>query len=145
MKDLETKINESMKSLKNIFESIEKDKEDLKLEIQNIFTKIRTILNEREDALLLEIDKLFNEKYFDENIIRKGEKLPKKIKSSLEKGKLIDKDWDNNNLISCINDCINIEKNIKDINNINESIKICNINNKIKIKFSPKEEQLDKF
>ena len=48
-----------MGSLKKIFEDIEKDKEDLKLEIQNLFIKIRTILNEREDELLKEADKNF--------------------------------------------------------------------------------------
>ena len=47
------------------------------------------------------------------------EKFPKKIKLSLEKGKLIDKEWDNNNLYSYINDCINIENNIKIISTIN--------------------------
>ena len=46
------------------------------------------------------------------------------MKISLEKGKLIDKEWDNNNkLISLINDCINIENDIKHINTINEKIK----------------------
>ena len=61
-----------MASLKKLFEDIEKDKDNLKLEIQNIFTKIRTILNEREDALLLEIDNIFNNKYFYEDLIKKG-------------------------------------------------------------------------
>ena len=145
LEDLEKIFNSSMESLKKLFESIEQDKENLKLEIQNIFTKIRNILNDREDALLLEIDNIFNNKYFDEDIIKKGEKLPKKILLSLEKGKLIDKEWDDNNLISYINDCINIENDIKSINIINENLNKCNVNTKIKIKFSPKEEQLDDF
>ena len=98
-----------MKQLKEFFEKIEKDKEDLKIKIQNIFTKIRNALNDREIQLLLEIDNIYNNKYFDENIIKKGEKLPKQIKLSLEKGKLIDKEWDNNNLYSYIN----IENNIR--------------------------------
>ena len=68
--------------------------------------------------MLLKVDNLYNNNYFNEDIIKKGEKLPKKIKSSLERGKLLDKEWDNNNLISYINDCINIEINIKDINSI---------------------------
>jgi len=50
--------------------------------------------------------------------------LPNKIKISLEKGKLIDKEWDNNKMLnSIINDCINIENNINKINLINDSIK----------------------
>ena len=55
---------------------------------------------------------LYNNKYFNEDIIKKREKLPKQIKLSLEKGKLINKEWEDNNLISYINDCINIENNI---------------------------------
>ena len=145
LEELQNKFNESIESLKKIFQSIEKDKEDLKLEIQNIFTKIRTALNDREDELLLEVDNLFNTKYFNEDVIKKGEKLPKKIKRSLEKGKLIDKEWDDNNLYSYINDCINIENNIKNINIINENINKCNINNKIKFQFTPKDNILDKF
>ena len=145
LEDLENEFNENMKKLKDIFQIIEKDKEDLKLKVQNVFTKIRKILNEREDKLLGEIDNLYNTKYFNEDIIKKGEKLPKQIKSSLEKGKLIDKEWDNNNLYSYINDCINIENNIKNANIINENINKSNKINKIKIKFNTNENQLDDF
>ena len=66
-----------------------------KIKFQNIFTKIRTSLNEREDNLFKEIDYIYNDKYFNEDIIKKGEKISKQIKLSLEKGKLIDKKWDN--------------------------------------------------
>ena len=127
-----------MESLKKIFEDIEKDKENLKLEIQTIFSKIRNNINDREDALLLEVDNLYNTNYFNEDIIKKSEKLPKQIKLSLEKGKLIDKEWDNINLNSYINDCINIENNIKNLNIINENIKKCNTQNKTKFKFNSK-------
>ena len=42
----------------------------------------------------------------------------------LEKGKLINKEWDCNNniLIEKINDCINIENNIRSFEEINENI-----------------------
>ena len=145
LEELENKLNEYIKSLKISFGDIEKDKDDLKLGIQNIFTKIRNILNEREDALMKETDKKFNDKYFSEDIIKKGEKLPKQIKTSLEKGKSKNKEWDNNNLNSYINDCINIENIIKDINIINESINKYNTNRRMKIQFIPKEEQLNIF
>jgi len=98
LKDIENKFNENMKELKEFFKQIEKDKENLKISIQNIFTKIRNALNEREIQLLLEIDNIYNNKYFNEDIIKKGEKLPKQIKLSLNQGQLIDKEWDNNNL-----------------------------------------------
>ena len=102
-----------MKELKSIFVKIEKDKEDLKLKVQKIFTKIRNILNNREDKLLLDIDNLYNSKYLDQDLIKKAEKLPNQIRLSLEKGKTINKQWNNNedNLYSYINDCINIENN----------------------------------
>ena len=104
LEDLSNSFNNIFKELKEIFEKVEKNKEDLKLTVQKAFTKIRTALNEREDKLLEEIDNLFNERYFNEEIINNGEKLPKKIKVSLDKGKQIDKEWDNENLISYIND-----------------------------------------
>ena len=76
------------------------------VKIQNIFTKIRDALNEREEELLLEIDNIYNNKYLNDDIIKKVEKLPKKIKISLEKGKLLDKEWDENHISSYVNDCI---------------------------------------
>ena len=112
-------------------------KEKLKSNIQNIFTKIRTALNEREDELLLEVNKKFDEKFGNEDIIKEGEKLPNKIKLSLEKGKLIDNEWnDDNKLSSIINSCINIEDNIKNINIINNNIKKCKNNNDSNIEFN---------
>ena len=45
-----------------------------------------------------------------------SEKLPKKINYSLEKGKEMNKDWKDNELSLLINNCINIEKNLSDIN-----------------------------
>ena len=134
-----------MKELKEIIQKVEKDKEELKLEVQKIFTKIRNAINDREDELLIKIDHLFNDIFVNDDIINNGQKLPKKIKLSLEKGKLINKEWDNNNLNSYLYDCINIENNIKIINEINENISKCQNNQKIKIKFEPKEDSLNYF
>ena len=92
------------------------NKENLKLKIQNIFTKIRNTINNREDELLLEADKYFNNLLFNKDIIKDGEKLPNKIKESLERGKFIDKEWNNNKLNILLNDCLNIENKIKEIN-----------------------------
>ena len=52
------------------------------------------------DELLLDIDNKFNDKYINEEIIKESEKLPNKIKISLEKGKIIDKEWNNNNKLN---------------------------------------------
>jgi len=145
LEDLENKFNENINKLKDIFDKIEKDKKDLKIKVQNIFTKIRNVLNDRENQLLLKIDNIYNDKYFNEDIIKKGEKFPRQIKLSLEKGKLIDKECDNNNLYSFINDCINIENNIKVINIINQNINKFKINNQIKINFSPNENSFKNY
>ena len=145
LEDLEKKFNEIMNNFKEIFIKIEKDKEELKLEVQKIFTQIRNAINEREDELLLKIDNLFNIKYINSDLIHQSEKLPKKIKQSLEKGKSINKEWDSNNLNTCINYCINIENNIKTINEINQDIAKYKSNEKIKIKFYPKEKLFNEF
>ena len=102
---------------------------------------------EREDELLLEVDKIFEDKFFKEDIIKQSEKLPIKVKKYLDKGKgdLINNDWENNEkLNSLINDCIDIENNIENINNIHSKIKLCN-SDKINIKFFPKEDEINKF
>ena len=127
MEDLSNSFNNIFKELKEIFENVEKSKENLKLKVQNAFTKIRTALNEREDKLLADIDTLFGKRYFNEDVIKKGEKLPNKINVSLDKGKQIDKEWDTDNLASYINDCINIENNIKSINTIKKIKYVYNI------------------
>ena len=103
MNNLSKNIDETINNLKNIFEKINEDKEKLKLEIQSVFTKLRNIINEREDQLLLDVDKKFDELFFKEDLIKKGEKLPNKIKISLENGKKIIKDWDENKLNELIN------------------------------------------
>ena len=55
-KSLENSINE----LKKIIEKKNEEKEKIKLEVQNIFTKIRNALNEKEDELLIQIDKEYD-------------------------------------------------------------------------------------
>ena len=50
----------------------------------------------------MDVDKKFNELYFNEEIIKKSENLPNMIQISLEKGKLLNNNKDIN-LISLIN------------------------------------------
>ena len=64
------------------------------------------------------MNKKFNEISFDEKATKVAEKLSNKIASSLEKGKLINKEWKNNKKNALINDCLNIENNINSINTI---------------------------
>ena len=119
LEELSNNIFKSINELKEIFEKINKNKEELKINIQKIFTEIRNELNNREDELLLEVEKQYNNIYFKEEFIKKIEKLPNKIKYSLEKGKEINE----NNINNIINDCINIENIIEEINIINKNIK----------------------
>ena len=129
-----------------MFEKINKKKEELKLYVQKIFTKLRTALNEREDELLLIIDKKFNDNFCKENIIEESIELPNKIKKNLEKEKISENDWnDANKLSSLINYCINIEMDIKNINDLNDNIKNSQKFNDNEIKFTPENEYIDKF
>ena len=93
LKDISNNIDEAIKDLKLLFEKINQSKEELKKSIQIIFTKIRNEINNREDEILLEVDQKYDEVYFKEDIVKKGEKLPKKIKESLQQGELTDKEW----------------------------------------------------
>ena len=146
LENLSKNLEESIKELKILFEKINENKDIIKQEVQNIFTKIRNQLNEREDKLLLDIDEEFNNIYFNEEIIKQGELLPKKIKNSLEKGQLIDKEWDNNNKLNyIINECLIIENNINKINIINDKIIKCKSNKNKKIKFYYDKEIYNKY
>ena len=118
-----------------------KKKEDIKLQVQNTFTKIRNAINNREDEILLKLDNLFDIKYFSQDLVKKGEKLPKVIKSLLEKEKLMNEEWNNNNLIYYIHNCIEIENSINNILNISDKINKFNKTN-IKVFFSPNDNQL---
>ena len=87
LEKLSENIVKSINEIKIIIENIDKNKEQLKMEIRNVFTKVRNELNNREDELLLELDNKFNDLYFNDEILKKCENLPNKIKLLLEKGK----------------------------------------------------------
>ena len=142
LEELLNTLKKSNDEIKNICEKLNKDKDELKLNIQKIFTIIRNALNNREDILLLEVDKKFDEIFLDQSIIKQKENLPKRAMISLEKGKSINKEWDDENkLTMLINNCIDIENEIKEINHINTKIKKLNEYEFIDIKFIPFEEQ----
>ena len=145
LEELNINLNEIMEKIKKLFQKLEKDKEDSKLKVQSIFTIIRNALNEREEELLSEIDNIYNNKYFNGIIIKTIEKLPKQIIHNIEKGKLIDKDWDENNIYSNINDCINIENNIKIINIFKENVNQLKASNESNIIFTPNQNNLNNF
>ena len=143
LEDLLRTLENYNNEIKIVYEKLNKDKEELKLNIQKIFTKIRNEINDREDILLSEVDKKYNEIFMDEKTIKQRENLPKRAKISLEKGKeiSIDNKWDDENILnSLINDCINIENEIFEINKINTTIQKLSNNDKTNINFFPKEE-----
>ena len=123
-------LNQVVEGIKQISEKISEYKEELKTNIQKIFTKLRNALNNREDELLLEVDKKYNEIYLDEQIIKKYEKLPNKVKMYLEKGKIIEKNWESNKKLNkFVYECLNIEYIINDINKKKEKTKNYNLEN----------------
>ena len=146
LEDTSKTIKDSIKKLKDIYEKINDNKEKIKLKISNIFSKIRNALNEREDELLLEIDNIYDKTYFKEDLIKNGEKISNKIISYLQKGKLLNTQFNDNDnkLNEKIYDCINIENNIKNIIEINENINKCN-SKKINITFLPEEDKITEF
>ena len=135
LEDLSLNFKQALDKLKQIYDKINNDKEEIKLNILKIFTNIRNEVNDREDKIMNELDKLFDNIYFDEGLIKKSEKITSQIKLNLEESKSLDNDWeDNNKIISLIHNCINIENNIKNINEVNTSVKEYNSKN-VKIEF----------
>ena len=122
LEEMSKNFEKNLNELKNLYEKIIANKEELKLNIQKIFTKIRNSLNEKEDKLLLEVDEKYNEIFLKEDLIKQTEKLPNKIKISLEIGKKLNEDWNENNLSAKISECINVENNIKDLDKLKNNV-----------------------
>ena len=85
LEDISNNLEHSINQLKSFSDKMNEKKEKIKLDIQKIFTKIRNEINNREEGLLLEIEKYFENKFIGENLIKQAEKLPTKIKYSLER------------------------------------------------------------
>ena len=139
LEELSNTLQDSVNQLKIFFEKIIKNKEELKMEIQKTFTKIRNIVNKREDDLLLEVDKQYEALFCKESFLKEIDKLPNKTKIALEKSKNIEEEY-NDKINLFIKDCIDIENNLREINIINENINKCNDLEYIKIRFTPEEE-----
>ena len=145
LEELSIGLEESINNFNIIIEKINLNKENLEKKIQIIFTKLRNALNEREEELLFDVEKMFEELYFNSNKFNDYKKLPNKVKFSLEQGKKIEKEWDEENkLIYLINGCINIENNINSIKMINEKIKKFNGVN-VEVKFSHEEDTINNY
>ena len=73
IEELSGDINESIKKIKIIYKQMNEKKEKLKIKVQKIFTNIRNVLNNREDELLLEIDKNYSDKSIEEETLKEIE------------------------------------------------------------------------
>jgi hypothetical protein len=125
IKDLEIlsfNFQQTINEIKDIINKTGQKKEQIKYDIQKLFTNFRNYLNNKEDELLLNIDNKFDEFSFDLDI-KKNTQLEKKIKVSLETGKKIEQNWEKYKLNSVINDCINIENNINYLNKLNQRVR----------------------
>ena len=73
------------------------------------------------------MDSKFDDLFFkgSEALLRKSDKFPNMIQSSIIKGKQLIEGWNENieKFISKINDCIKIENSIHTIEELNENIK----------------------
>ena len=145
LEKLSNNIEETINEIKKLFEKINENKEQLKFKIERIFTEIRNNINEREEELLSEVDKQNDILFINENIIKESDKLPTKINNFLKNSKMINDEWNKNKLSKSINDCIDMEKKIKEIDKINEKIRNCKINIYSEIKFIPEEPEIKKF
>ena len=133
LENLYNLFSSSVDELNEIMEEINKNKKKLKEEIQKNFIKFRNELNNREEQLLIGVDDIFEKKFNVENIdnILKEKNFLNELKIYLEKGKIVEKEWDKNeNKIFFVNDCINIEKAIDKIKNINKNFEKYKAQNK---------------
>ena len=141
LEEISNTLKESIDNLIKTNEKIAKDREEIHLKIEKTFSKIRSKVNNREEEILAEVNGLFDKMYIDEKNLKKWDELPNAIKSSLEKGKKIESNDDK--LVLFIDECINIENNLKEINKINQIIKK-NIDKGYKeVQFNFDEEQID--
>lgn len=147
LENLSKKFGEKFQGLKDIYDDVYKEKEELKLYIQKIFKEIKNNINIREKQLLLEIENQFNDVFCNEDIVKESENLPDKIKNCLNKGIDVNKKWNMKNieLNLLINECLDIEKIINEINIINNNIKKLDINYNTRIRFKPENEEIKIF
>ena len=147
LENLSKKFGEKFQGLKDIYDDVYKEKEELKLYIQKIFKEIKNNINIREKQLMLEIENQFNDVFCNEDIVKESENLPDKIKNCLEKGHNVNKRWNmkNTELNILINECLVIEKIINEINIINNNIKKLDTNYNTRIRFKPETEEIKLF
>ena len=69
LQELSKSLEPTVNKFKTLKEEINKNKENLIMEIQKVFTNLRNILNSREDQVLTQVEEVYKKVYFDDNII----------------------------------------------------------------------------
>ena len=144
LKKISSNFEEIIKELNKDIDKANEEKENIKLNIQKLFTKIRNTLNKREDELFLSIDNIYEYINTKEILSRESEKLLNKSKLLLKTGDKYN-EWNNTKkLSSIINVFISLENTIKGINSIKEEISKSNTQNNLEIYFE-QNINIDKF
>ena len=146
LEELSKTIEQSINELKKNYLIINENKEKIKMMVHKIFTEIRNSINKREDELMIEVDKIYDNTFFKESLIKESEALPNKIKALIKRGNFEENEWKEKiKLPKLINECIFIENNIRDIKIIDENIKKNNSIQNLNIVFEPKEDEINNF
>ena len=145
LEDLSKNIDNLIKKFKISIDKINANKDEIKMRIQGIFSIIKKMLNEKEEKLLNEVDKKYDKILIKDDVLENAEKLPKKVKLTLQMGNSIKQDLKINNINSFINDCSLIDNKMKEINNIRDDIKKSYLNKKRKIKYNLDVNQINQI
>ena len=140
------KIKKMFNNIEIINEKINPIKEEIEENIKNIFNNFRKLIEIREKELLKELDSLYSNYFFNDELIKECNKLPTIIKYNLDKGKSIIENWkkyeDEGNINILINGAIHIEKKVEEIKKINDKIKSISSNSTIKFIIEGDDEKI---
>ena len=145
LKNNRTSFDSLINKLKQAYKEISDKKEKLKIRIQKFFTKIRNEINKREDQLLLIVEQVYENYFFNKNFSKDIDKIENKLNLSINKEMLVSNEYNNDeiNFISLINDCILIEDCIKEINYLKENYEKYEKNETLAIDLKLKEEEIN--
>ena len=145
LKNNRTTFDSLINKLKQAYKEISDKKEKLKIRIQKFFTKIRNEINKREDQLLLIVEQVYENYFFNKNFSKDIDKIENKLNLSINKEMLVSNEYNNDeiNFISLINDCILIEDCIKEINYLKENYEKYEKNETLSIDLKLKEEEIN--
>ena len=145
LKKFSLNIKKILKDARNIYERINPTKEDIVMNIKNLFHNFRILLDKREKELLDEVEEVYSKKFFNDKFIKESNKFSTKIKYNIDKGKNVLAKWDeaekNGKIILLVNDCINIEKNLQELEEVKDKLAV--INSKSKLQFNTRDNDIE--